>query len=99
MQLYQKRIQNLNFKNTYFEEHLQTTVSGTSRGVSELLLKDFIFKWMLINFSVSLLLAVYYGRHHEQCIFIYDSAGKKRNDFQQPSKLIELKFISSSQPH
>ena len=88
----------LNFKNTYFEEHLQTTVSGTSRGVSELLLKDFIFKWMSINFSVSLLLVVYYGRH-EQCIFIYDSAGTKRNDFQQLSELIELKFISSAQPH
>ena len=33
----------LNFNNTYFEEHLRTTVPETSRRVIELLLEDFEF--------------------------------------------------------
>ena len=37
---------------------------------------------------------------HVQCTFItYDSAGTERNNFQQISKLIELKFISATWPH
>ena len=38
-----------NFKNTYFEEHLQMTAPGTSRGVT-VLLKDFVFWWMFMDF-------------------------------------------------
>ena len=45
-----------------------------------------------------LLSAVWYTPiHHEQCIFIiYDSGGRERNKFQQLSKLIEVKFISTT---
>ena len=51
----------LNFKNTYFEEHLWATAPDTSRGVIELRLKDFVLKWMFMNFLNFLLWAVYYG--------------------------------------
>ena len=36
--------------------------------------------------------------HHEQCMFIiYDSAGRRRrSNFQQLPKLIEIKFISTT---
>ena len=49
-----------------------------------------------MNFSIFLLLAVWYTPlHHEQCVFIiYDLIGRERNKFQQLSKLIEVKFIS-----
>ena len=33
----------LNLKNTYFEERVRATAPGTSKGVIELLFKDFIF--------------------------------------------------------
>ena len=33
----------LNFKETYFEEHLQTNAPDILRGVIELLHKDFVF--------------------------------------------------------
>ena len=37
--------------------------------------------------------------HHEQrIVIIYDLAGRERNNFQQLSKLIELKFISTTWP-
>ena len=37
------------------------------------------------------------GVHHAQCIFIiYDPVGRERNNFQQLSQLIELKFTSTT---
>ena len=58
----------------------------TSRGVIELLLKDFVFQRKFIIFSNFLLLAVlskwYTPMYHEQSIFIiYDSAGREKNNF------------------
>ena len=50
---------------------------------------------MFMSFLNSLLRTLYSSMviHHEQCIvFIYDSAARERNNFQQLSKLIELKF-------
>ena len=49
-----------------------------------------------MSFSSFLLWAVNpsVGIHHEQCTFIiYDSAGRQKNNFQQLSKLIELKLF------
>ena len=63
------------------------------------LIKDFVFQRMFINFSNFLLWVTYPSVviHHEQCIFIiYNSAGRERNNFQQLSKLIELKFIPTT---
>ena len=54
------------------------------------------------NFSKFLLWALYPSMviHHEQCVFvIYDTSGRKRNSSQQLSKLIELKFISTTSRH
>ena len=90
----------LNFKGTYFEEHLLTTAPDTSRGVIELF-ELLIELLLLLNF-----LKIFYSGqytmliHHEQCIFIYmTQSGRERNNFQQLSKLIELKFISTTWPH
>ena len=54
-----------------------------------------------MNFSIFLLSAVRFTPiDHEECMFIiYDLAGRKRNKFQQLSKLIEVKLISSTWPH
>ena len=63
------------------------------------LIKDFVFQRMFINFSSFLLWVIYLNVviHHEQCIFIiYNWAGRERNNFQQLSKLIELKFIPTT---
>ena len=56
---------------------------------------------MFMNFLNFLLWAVYRSmvRHYEQGTFIiYDADGRERNNFQQLSKLIELKFISKTCP-
>ena len=54
---------------------------------------------MFINFSNILPWFAYPSMviHHEQCIFIiYDSAGRERNNFQQLSKSVEIKLISTT---
>ena len=47
------------------------SLQNTSRGVIELL-KNFVFEWMVMTFSIILLWALYPSMtiHHEQCIFI-----------------------------
>ena len=51
----------LHFKNNYFEEHLRTTAPDTSRGVNELLLKDFAFERIFMNVLNFLPRPVYHG--------------------------------------
>ena len=71
----------LNFKKTYFEEHLPTTASDTLRGVIELVLKDFVILlnvYEFLKFSTLDSMVI----HHEICDFIvHDSAGMERNNF------------------
>ena len=57
---------------------------------------------MFKNFSNFVLLAVYPSmviQYEQFMLFISDLAGTKRNIFQQLSKLIELKFISTTWPN
>ena len=54
---------------------------------------------MFMDFSNFLIWAVWPSvvMHHEQGILIiYDSAGREKYNFQQLSKLIELRFISTT---
>ena len=84
----------LNFKNTYFEEHLRATAPDTLRQVIEppfqgicILMNHYEF----LSFSSG---QYTMEMHHEQCIFIMnDSSARKRNNFQQLPKLIEMEFI------
>ena len=54
-----------------------------------------------MNLSIFLLSTIRYTPiRHEQCIFIiYESAGREGNKLQQLSKLIEVKFITTTWPH
>ena len=56
---------------------------------------------MVIFFQIFYLGSIsQYGNASWICILIiHDSAGRERNNFQQQSKLSELKFISTTWPH
>ena len=85
-------------------KNIKTTVSeNTSRGGIELYLKVFAFYWMFIYFSNFLLMAVYPSMVHSNksraihlSYNLTQLEGKEPNNFQQVSKLIGLKSISTT---
>ena len=91
-----------NFKNTYFQEHLWTTISeNTSRGDIELYLMVFGFQWMFIDFpnfftigSISQHDTFQIFMSNASSLYMAPLAGKERNNSQQVSLLIQLKSIS-----